>query len=241
MYKNKKIISIIPARGGSKRLPKKNILDLAGKPVIAYSIEQSLNSDLVDRTIVSTEDNEIAEISRKYGAEFIDRPENLSTDKATTLSVLKHVIETLKNQKYNPDVVILLQPTSPLRKTEQIDESIKKLIDNDANAVISVIELHVGYEWLLGIKDERLHFIFEKERKNTRYQDQEKAYELNGAIYTYKTEIIEESRIYNFHENCIALPMDKITSMQIDDNTDFKIIESIIKNVISKDKEEVEK
>ena len=148
MYKNKKIISIIPARGGSKRLPRKNILLLAGKPLIAYSIEQSFKSKYIDRTIVSTEDKEIAETSKKYRAEIIKRPKELATDEATTLVVLQHVLSVLREQNYNPDVVVLLQPTSPLRKTSQIDESIRKLIDNNANMVVSASELHIGYKKL---------------------------------------------------------------------------------------------
>jgi len=229
MYKNKKIISIIPARGGSKRLPRKNILPLAGKPVIAYSIENSLNSKYIDRTIVSTEDKEIAEISKKYGAEVIERPKELATDEATTLVVLQHVLSVLKEQDYNPDVVVLLQPTSPLRKTSQIDVSIKKLIDNNANAVVSVSELHIGYKWLLEIKNGKLYFISENNLKNTRTQDQEKSYMLNGAIYAYKTEIILKSGIYNFNDNCLPLIMGKKTSIDIDDKTDLKLVEFYIK------------
>ena len=229
MYKNKKIISIIPARGASKRLPRKNILLLAGKPVISYSIEQSLKSEYIDRTIVSTEDKEIAEVSRKYGAEVIERPENLATDEASTLVVLQHVLSVLKEQDYNPDIVILLQPTSPLRKTSQIDESIKKLINNDINMIVSVSELHIGYKWLLEIKNEKLHFISENNLKNTRTQDQKKVYMLNGAINAYKKEIVLKSGIYNFNDNCLPLIMDKITSMEIDDKADLEIINLYMK------------
>jgi len=229
MYKNKKIISIIPARGGSKRLPRKNILPLAGKPVIAYSIEQSLNSKYIDRTIVSTEDKEIAEISKKYGAEVIERPKELATDEATTLVVLQHVLSVLKEKNYNPDVVILLQPTSPLRKASQIDESISKLIENNANMVVSVSELHIGYKWLLEIQDKKLNFISENNLKNTRTQDQKKAYMLNGAINAYKTGIILRSGIYNFNDNCLPLIMDKITSIEIDDKSDLELIDLYMK------------
>ena len=229
MYKNKKIISIIPARGGSKRLPRKNILPLAGKPVIAYSIEKSLNSKYIDRTIVSTEDKEIAEVSKKYGAEVIERPKELATDEATTLVVLQHVLSVLKEKDCNPDVVVLLQPTSPLRKTIQIDESIKKLIDSDVSAVVSVSELHIGYKWLLEIKDKKLDFISQNNLKNTRTQDQKKAYMLNGAINAYKTETVLKSKTYNFNDNCMPLIMDKITSMEIDDKTDLELIDLYMK------------
>ncbi|NQU99342.1 MAG: acylneuraminate cytidylyltransferase family protein [Parcubacteria group bacterium] len=229
MYKNKKIISIIPARGGSKRLPRKNILSLAGKPLIAYSIEQSLKSEYIDKTIVSTEDKEIAEISKKYGAEVIERPKELATDEATTLVVLQHVLSVLKEQNYNPDILVLLQPTSPLRKTSQIDESIKKLIDNNANIVASVSELHIGYKWLLEIKNQKLHFISENNLEDTRTQDQKKAYELNGAIFVYKTKIVLDSKIYNFNDNCLPLIIDKKTSMDIDEPLDLELVEYYIK------------
>jgi len=229
MYKNKKIISIIPARGGSKRLPRKNVLPLAGKPLISYSIEQSLKSEYIDRTIVSTEDKEIAGISKKYDAEVIERPKELATDEATTLVVLQHVLSVLKEQDYNPDVVILLQPTSPLRKKIQINESIKKLIDNNANMVVSVSELHIGYKWLLEIKDKKLNFISKNDLENTRTQDQKKTYMLNGAINTYKTKIVLKSGIYNFNDNCLPLIMDKITSMEIDDKTDLEIVDLYMK------------
>ena len=229
MYKDKKIISIIPARGGSKRLPRKNILPLAGKPLISYSIEQSLKSEYIDRTIVSTEDKEISEISKKYDAEVIERPKELATDEATTLVVLQHVLSVLKEDDYNPDVVVLLQPTSPLRETSQIDESIRKLINNNANMVVSVSELHIGYKWLLGIKNGKLHFISKNDLKNTRTQDQKKAYMLNGAINTYKTKIVLKSGIYNFNDNCLPLIMDKITSMEIDDKTDLEIVDLYMK------------
>ena len=99
MYKNKKIIAIIPARGGSKRLPRKNVLSLAGKPLISYSIEHSLASKLVDRTIVSSDDNEIIEISKRYGAEVIKRPKEYAGDISPPTEAYKHVIDTLKSKE----------------------------------------------------------------------------------------------------------------------------------------------
>ena len=229
MYKNKRIVSIIPARGGSKRLPRKNIVPLGGKPLIAYSIEQSLKSEYIDRTYVSTEDDEIAQISKRYGAEIINRPKELATDEATTLSALQHALSVLKEEGFNPDVVVLLQPTSPLRKTEHIDESIRMLIDNNANGVVSVFELHIGYEWLLEIENGKLKFIFGKAPKNPRSQDQKKTYMLNGAVYTYKRDVVLESKIHNFNDNFLPLIMDKIRSLDIDDETDLKLAEIYLK------------
>ena len=116
-----KIISIIPARGGSKSLPKKNLVDFLGVPLINKTIEQSISSLNVQRTIVSTDDKEIKEQVLKYDIEVIDRPENISGDEATTESAMIHVLDVLKeNENYIPDIVVLLQVTSPLRKKKDI-------------------------------------------------------------------------------------------------------------------------
>jgi CMP-N-acetylneuraminic acid synthetase len=249
MYKGKRIIAIIPARGGSKRLPRKNILPLAGKPLIAYTIEQSLASKYVDRTIVSTEDPAIAEVSLRYKAEVIDRPIELATDKATTLSVLKHVLEKIREEGDNPDIIVLLQPTTPLRKEELIDDAIVKLVETGSNAVVSVCELHIGKEWILEIKDCKLDFLIKRNKDTkstkssendtnlkTRTQDQKKAYILNGAIYAYKSKIVEESKIYNMDDDFIPLIMDKASSIDIDNKDDLELAEFYINRTCRKDK-----
>ncbi len=130
-----KIISIIPARGGSRGIPKKNITLLAGKPLVVYSIEQSLQCKYIDRTIVSTGDEEIAEISRRYGAEvpFL-RPKELATDEMPDLPVFRHALDWLeKNEHYIPEIIVHLRPTSPLRKVKHLEEAIEKL-SSDSNA-----------------------------------------------------------------------------------------------------------
>lgn len=122
---NKKLfLSIIPARGGSKRLPRKNILKILDKPLIAYSIEAGLNSKYIDKLIVSSDDDEILSISKDYGAEIIKRPANLAEDTTTTFDTLKHVVENI-SEEY--EYIVLLQATSPLRKSSHIDEAIKLL------------------------------------------------------------------------------------------------------------------
>ena len=112
MYKNKTFLAIIPARGGSKRLPRKNILNLGGKPLIAYSIEAGLDSSYIDKVVVTSDDDEILTISKKYGAVTINRPDELASDTSTTFDAIKHTVDNC--EKY--DYIVLLQPTSPLRK-----------------------------------------------------------------------------------------------------------------------------
>jgi len=124
-----KVVAIIPARGGSKSIPKKNIYPILGKPLIAYTIESALQSKLIDRVIVSTDDKEIAKIAKKYGAEvpFV-RPKNLAGDKTPDLPVFQHAITWLKeNEKYEPDLVVQLWATSPVRLPKDIDKAIKQI------------------------------------------------------------------------------------------------------------------
>ena len=135
------VLAIIPARGGSKSIPRKNILDFAGYPLIAYSIAASLGSATVDRVIVSTDDEEIAAISRAYGAEtpFL-RPVEFSQDETPDLPVFIHALEWLESQEsYQPDIVIQLRPTSPFRKVSHIDQAVYQLLERpQADAVRTV-------------------------------------------------------------------------------------------------------
>ena len=144
MYKNKKIIAIIPARGGSKGIPNKNIIDLCGRPLIQYSIDSAKGSKYIDKVIVSTDSEKIAEVSRKSGADvpFL-RPVGISNDVAKSSDVVIHGIDFLKeNYGDEYDYVILLQPTSPLRTAKHIDKAIELCINSDSSSLVSVKELN---------------------------------------------------------------------------------------------------
>jgi len=132
-----RIVGIIPARGGSKGIPRKNIKLLAGKPLVAYSIEAAIKSKYIDRVIVSTEDKEIAEVSMSFGAEIIERPFELAQDEVKTAPVIAQVINELKKIGYIPDIIVLLQPTSPLRDEKIIDAALEKLINSDKDSIFS--------------------------------------------------------------------------------------------------------
>ncbi len=138
-----KVVAIIPARGGSKGIKRKNLVDFAGKPLVAHSIQHALDSKYIDRVIVSTDDNEIAKVSKEYGAEVpFMRPATLAEDHVLDLPVFEHALEYLfMDEKYEPDVVVHLRPTAPYRKAEWIDEAINLLISNEeADSVRSVSE-----------------------------------------------------------------------------------------------------
>lgn len=232
MYKNKTFLAIIPARGGSKRLPRKNVLDLCGKPLIAHTIETGLKSKYIDKVIVSSDDNEILEISKKFGAETIKRPDELASDTATTFDAIKHTIDNI--EKY--DYIVLLQPTSPLRNEKHVNETIELLENKNADAVISVCEMEHSPLWSNTLpKDGKMNNFLRDEVLNKRSQDLEKYYRINGAIYICKTDRFLEEKSFFLKENIFAYKMDRDSSIDIDESFDFDIANVIKQNRKKKD------
>ena len=224
---NKTFLAIIPARGGSKRLPRKNLLDLCGKPLIAWSIEAALKSKYISKVIVSSDDEEILNIAKEYKADFIKRPDELASDTATTFDALKHTLENV--EKY--DYVVLLQPTSPLRTEKHIDEAIELLKEKNADAIISVCEMEHSPLWSNTL-DENLDMsnFLRDEVLNKRSQDLPKYYRLNGAIYICKTDKLLENKGFFLKENIYAYKMNKKHSVDIDEEIDFIIAEKLMQH-----------
>ena len=223
---NKTFLAIIPARGGSKRLPRKNLLDLCGKPLIAWSIEAALKSKYISKVIVTSDDEEILNIAKEYKADFIKRPDELASDTATTFDALKHTLENVG--KY--DYVVLLQPTSPLRTEKHIDEAIELLEEKSSDAIISVCEMEHSPLWSNTLNEDlNMSNFLRDEVLNKRSQDLPKYYRLNGAIYICKTEKLLENRGFFIKENIYAYTMDKKYSVDIDEEIDFIIAREIKK------------
>jgi CMP-N-acetylneuraminic acid synthetase len=218
----KRILAIIPARGGSKGLPRKNIIDLAGKPLIAWTIEASLKSKYITETVVSSEDSEILEISKQYRSNIIKRPDELALDTTASEPVIKHVIEKLKQKNQEFDYLVLLQPTSPLRDVKNIDNAFDILFQSDATALISVSE--IDNKILKAFKENRDGFI--EGVSNNRYpfmrrQDLPKTYLSNGAIYIIRVdEFIKNSSL--FTNKTVSYIMDEIESLDIDTIEDLE-------------------
>ena len=225
MYKGKAFLAIIPARGGSKRLPRKNLLDLCDKPLITWSIEAGLASQYIDKVVVTSDDNEILEISEKFGANTIKRPNELATDISTTFDAIKHVIEN--TEKY--DYIVLLQPTSPLRNSKHIDEAIELLESKNADAVISVCEMDHSPLWSNTLpEDGSMRHFLRDEILNKRSQDLEKYYRLNGAIYICQTDKLLENKGFFLKNNVFSYIMDKTCSIDIDDEFDFLVAKMLL-------------
>ncbi|MBN1035234.1 acylneuraminate cytidylyltransferase family protein [Clostridium botulinum] len=225
------ILAIVPARGGSKGLPGKNILNLNGKPLIAHTILASKNSKFVTRVVVSTDDKEIAKISKKYGAEVpYLRPSSLAKDKSLTIDSVFHMLDYLeKYECYFPEYVLLLQCTSPLRNEQHIDEAIEKLVKSNFHGIISICESEVNPYWTNILKNENLQYFLEEGKNITRRQDLPNIYRYNGAIYLAKTEVLKRERTFEV-ENLTGYVMDRESSIDIDTEIDFKIAEIIMKN-----------
>jgi len=191
--KNKKILAIIPARGGSKGIPQKNIKPLFGKPLIAYTIKSALQSKYLDRMIVSTEDKEITKISEKYGAKVIKRPKKLSTDKSKTIDAVLYCLNILADKNYVPDIIVLLQPTSPLRTTKTIDLAIKTFINN-FDDYDSLFPLYLT-EGKFGKINKKGYYV-PNYILGARRQDLEKIYSECGTIFIFKPNLVKEKRAF---------------------------------------------
>ena len=224
MINGKKTLSIIPARGGSKRLPQKNILELAGKPLIGWTIDAAIASDNVDRVIVSTECPEVASIAMELGAEVpFYRPTSLAQDETTTIEVVLHLLQELAKVGEFYDYVLLLQPTSPLRTTYDIDRACKQLMNSEhAESIISVClaEHHPLWSNTLPL-DKSLSSFLDQKIQNVRSQDLPDYYRLNGAIYLSETKTLIEQKTFYSKESCYAFVMSQDSSIDIDTAEDF--------------------
>lgn len=223
-----KIIGVIPARGGSKSIPRKNIKILQGKPLVAYTIKEAKKSKYLTHLVVSTEDEEIKNISLKYGAEvpFL-RPKELATDDALAIPTVQHTvttIEKIKNIKY--DYIIMLQPTAPLRKAEDIDKALAMLIEADADGIISVVDVDNWHPMKMKKFDENSYLIDYQTPpvENPPRQILPKVYMVNGAIYATKRDVFMEKNTFK-GEKCLGYIMPPERSVNIDTEIDFLIAE----------------
>jgi CMP-N-acetylneuraminic acid synthetase len=199
------ILGIIPARGGSKGIPRKNIKLIAGKPLIAWTIEAAKRSKLMDRFVVSTEDPEIAAIARQYGAEVMVRPPELATDTATTISVLQHILETVK-----ADTVVILQPTSPVRDPDLIDRCIRKFQASGAD--------NLGTGFICKFMAYGDYTARRQELKGFFYDD--------GNVYVVKSGLIKQGKLHG--KMMETLEIDRESNVEIDDEFDFWLAEQVL-------------
>ena len=222
-----KILGLIPARGGSKGVPRKNIRKLNGKPLLAYTIETALQSRLINRTIVSTDDQEVASIARQYRAEVpFMRPSELSMDSVSDFPVIEHAVSWCDNQGWKVDYLVYLRPTCIFRTSEDIDNAIDKIIDSDFDAVRGISNAVYPPYWMKRIKDGRLVSFIETGHEFTRRQDLPEVYQGNGTVDVIRRKtIVEKKSMYG--DNTGFIKMDDIAAIDIDTETDFIIAETL--------------
>lgn len=232
MLKNKKIIAIIPARGGSKGLPGKNIKKLLGKPLIAWTIKPAKESKYIDKLIVSTDDKEIAKISEKYGVEvpFL-RPKELAQDKSSIYDVIFHTLDWFKTKGEHYDIIVLLEPTSPIREDEDIDNAIKLFLKNydKADSLVSIGEVHLESPYIIK-KIENGYMKPLIRTKNFFYHSQQlsKTYFPYGVIYLSKVETLKKYKTF-YQKKTIPYFIERWQNYEIDDIYDFICVEGILK------------
>lgn len=230
------MIAIIPARGGSKGIPRKNIKSLGGKPLISYTIEAAMQAKSVNRVFVSTEDLEIAEIAKKCGAEIpFMRPKNLATDASSAIDVYAYTLERLEkilNEKIESFIALL--PTSPLRTGRDIDRAVKIFLEKKADSVISVNEAPHPPSWFLKLNENGvLTNFFNKTMSMKNRQEEPKAFIPNGAIYVLKMNVIKNKKNYYTNKTyAYILPSER--SIDIDNPLDFALAEILIKKLDEK-------
>ena len=223
-----KILAVIPARGGSKAIPRKNIKSLLGKPLIAYTIEAALKSRSLTHTVVSTDDEEIKNVSLRFGAEVpFMRPPELATDLALAVPTVRHAVltmETLKGLSY--DYVIMLQPTAPLRTAEDIDAALERLVHSGADGIISVVDVDNWHPMKMKRFDEGGYLVdyLTPPVENPPRQILPKVFMVNGAIYAVKRDVFIAKNTFK-GEKCLGHIMPSERSVNIDSEADFLVAE----------------
>lgn len=227
MIGSQSVLALIPARGGSKGVPRKNVRDVAGKPLIAWTIEAAKKSRHVDRLVLSSEDAAIIEVAKRFGCEvpFV-RPPELATDTADSLQVVRHALGVI-GEHY--DYVVLLQPTSPMRLAEDIDGVIESCAKSEAMACVSVCEPDKSPYWMLTMDASgRSKTLFPAERIPDRRQDAPKVYALNGAVYVARTDHVVRGGTFQPADGTVAYQMPKDRSFDIDTELDLKIVDFLL-------------
>ncbi|MFQ5456320.1 MAG: cytidylyltransferase domain-containing protein [Nitrospirota bacterium] len=232
MYKDKKIVAIIPARGGSKGLPGKNLISLLDRPLITWTIESAISSRYLDRVIVSTDDKKIADISEKYGAEipFI-RPGELAMDTTPVMAVISHTIDFFNDRGLSFDYIALLEPTSPLRKEDDIDNAIKELIDSEtrADSLVSVGEVSLEHPAIMKRIDDGYVKPYEDSSKEIfRRQDLRRVFFPYGVIYLSETGTLIRYKTF-YQERTIPYIIERWQNYEVDDMFDLICIEAILR------------
>lgn len=229
MINELKVLGLVAARGGSKGLPGKNIRLLCGKPLVAWSIDAGKAAPSLDAVVVSTDDQAIADAARRAGAEvpFL-RPASLAGDSASSVDVVLHAIDRLAASGRNFDIVVLLEPTSPLRAPVDIERGLDRMLESKAGAVVSVCRAgsaHPAFMFRQG-EDLRLRPFMERQPTGLRRQEIDELYFLDGTLYASRIDVLRLKRSF-YHDDTVGYEVPKWKSLEIDDLDDFLMVEAL--------------
>ncbi len=228
MYKDKHILCVIPARGGSKRLPGKNIMPFLGMPLISYAIRAAKASKYIDRVVVSTDNEEIAKVAKEQGAEIpFMRPTELSGDDISALPVIQHAVSKVEKAGDKVDAIALVQPTVPSVLAHDIDATIERLFLKGVNSCITVTPIIDPPEWMYRMKEDGMLEKYISTIEN-RSQFVEKLYRANGAVYTMRRETLMDDNKITDTQDCISVLMPRERSIDIDTQADFDMAEMLL-------------
>lgn len=231
MYKGKRVLAIVPARGGSKGLPGKNIRPLAGKPLIGWTLESAKKSKYLDEIFVSTDSQEIADVAESFGVNVPElRPTELASDTATSASVVLYTIDFFRKQGNDFDYILLLEPTSPMRKEDDIDNAIALACEHPQKAgVVSLGEVHMEHPSIVKkISQDSIIEPYVEAQKVTRRQQLDKAYFPYGVVYLVRTDYFEKTQIF-YGKDSLPYLIERWQCYEVDDIYDFTAIEAILK------------
>lgn len=219
-----RVLGLVPARGGSRGVPGKNIKLLAGRPLLAYTADAARASGVIDRLVLSTDDPEIASAGQALGLEtpFV-RPAALAGDEAPMLGVIEHAVEALAAAGWDPDIVVLLQPTSPLRRAAHVREAVEELRRTRADSVVTVVELprHLSPDYVMRLEEGRLVNFLAEGARVTRRQDARPAFVRDGTVYACWTRTLREQRSL-YGRDCRPLIVPASESLSIDTMDDWR-------------------
>jgi len=228
-----KVLAVIPARGGSKSIPRKNLADVAGRPLIAWAIGAAREAKRLDRVVVSTEDEEIAETARRWGAEvpFV-RPPELATDTVSLIPVVQHALAAMDGLGFRADVVVSMQATSPGLRGADVDAALAKLEDSGADSVATVLRIeHEHPYWAKRLEGDRVR-PFSTETSETYLQRQElpPAYVFDGALFVRRRRLLEEwsGRDFGLGADVRGLPLSAESSLHIDDAIHLEVARVVL-------------
>ena len=232
MLNKEKVLAIIPARGGSKRLPRKNVLTLAGKPCISWTIEAALESEYIDDIVVSTDDPETKSIARGHrGIEVVDRPRSLALDSTRTVDVVFHVLETYKFKTIDYQWFILLQPTSPLRTSSDIDAAFDLIRTRNAMGAVGICATPHPREWIASTTPgQSLDEFFRSTALNESSTVLPKSYTVNGAIYILRITLFSKEKTFFPFAHILGYEMGRHRSVDIDNKFDFDFASYLLNN-----------